>query len=156
MQKDILILANECLTICRDLVTCLEEERVALMGLNTEVLVQVNFKKENLGAQLKLSYQEMSKVAKFQYQAATLSEVAASLSVSLQAPWQHVLQELKETQIQLQNIAQSNQKFLKHSLKNLSLIVDNLKRLFGDQPLYSQQGKKVEGPQSGRMVEASY
>lgn len=156
MQKDILTLSAECLVICRELVACLEEERVALITLNTENIVQTNFKKETLGSELKLKYREVGLLAKAKHGADHLSQISSRLPVPVRETWDLTYSELKKSQLEVQALAEANQRFLRHSLKNLGLIVDNLKRLFGLTTLYSPQGKKVDGPQSGRMVEASY
>lgn len=122
----------------KELQECLHEERTALIELKTEIIVQTNFKKEDLGRQLTLRRKEFSQLAK------ELGTIPENWKERWQPEWEKIEVSCK-----------SNQDFIRHSLKNLNLIVDNLKRIFGENPTYSPTGKKVDGSGSGKMVEAS-
>lgn len=133
------LVGEECLRLATELKACLQEERTALIELRTETIVQTNFRKEDLGRQLA----EQRKL--FSALAHEVGELPEKWTERWSPAWAGIESQCRE-----------NQKFIQHSLRNLGLIVDNLKRLFGERSTYSPTGKKQETTSSGKMTEASY
>ena len=51
---------------------------------------------------------------------------------------------------------EDNQAFLRHSVRNMNLLMENMKRLLGDAPLYGAKGTSTQASASGKVVEAKY
>jgi len=132
-------LGEECLRLAGELNACLAEEREALIELNIEKIVQTNFRKDDLGRQLAEQRRNFS----------TLAKALGTLPENWVERWSPAWQAMETA-------CKQNQKFISHSLKNLSLIVDNLKRLFGESSTYTPAGKKHDSNTAGKMVEAKY
>ena len=71
-------------------------------------------------------------------------------------PWMEETEAFFKSWREVYALCEQNQRFIQHSLKNMGLIVENLKRLFGDNSLYSAAGKRVESQAPGKVVEARY
>lgn len=136
-----LALLKECVQLCAELEACLREERTALTALKTEALVQCNFRKETLGIQLKDKRRQL----RISVKVLTVEEAAAW--AAHEAEWLRRWDSVRRE-------CEFNQKLLQHSLKNLGLIVDNLRRIFGVNRTYSAAGKQVNATTSGSVVEA--
>ena len=101
---------EECLRLATDLSACLQEERAALIALNTEKIVQTNFRKEDLGRQLS----EQRKI--FSVLAHEVGDLPEDWTERWSFAW-----------IAIEKGCRENQTFIQHGLRNLGLIVDNLK-----------------------------
>ena len=138
-----------------ELKVVLEEERKALISLNTDQILITTSQKEALILKISRKRSEMKHFAKNQYQEADL-DILKFNDLALQEIWlqKKLIWKLNWEKVQVQ--CEANQKFIRHSMKNLGLLVDNLKRLFGQHPTYSASGKKVDASISGNVVEARY
>ena len=149
-------LMGECVSRCRELKDALEAERAALIFLKTEEVVEANNVKEAALAQLVKArgkfrdyiHEHFNVTASDQLEA-KLIEPYISRWRSLHAQWLAVWEQTRST-------CEVSIMFINHSQENLRAIGDNLKKLFGDRPLYSAQGKSVEKATQGRVVEAKY
>jgi len=138
-KEQLHLVGEECLRLAAELGACLLEEREALILLQTEKIVQTNFRKEDLGRQLAQQRKVFS----------GLAHDVGALPEKWTERWAPAWEMIEFR-------CRDNQKFIQHSLRNLGLIVDNLKRLFGERPTYTVTGKKSESSSSGKMTEASY
>ena len=129
----------QCLRLCAELRECLRQERSCVIRLDMDGILECNVRKEGLGAALQHKRREL----KMALQGETLS---AELSAAWSQAWAETRRQCEE-----------NQAFLKHSVRNMGLLVDNLKRLMGDDtPLYSNKGTPAQAGNTAKVVEAKY
>jgi hypothetical protein len=57
---------------------------------------------------------------------------------------------------QVHRTCDQNQRLLKHSLRNLGMLVENFKRLIGEKPTYSAKGMRVDTPFEGKVIEGRF
>lgn len=133
---------DECLRILSELIVSLRDERAAIIALSTDAIIQQVFRKEALGSTLLQCRREWH-----------------TLCVSVSPPPEMIATMQREWSVgwnELMQVCEGNQRFTRHSLRNLGNLVDNLRRLFGDGMLYSAKGAKVESSSVGKMMEATY
>lgn len=154
--RSLFFLQDECFSLATELKACLEEERKALIHLDTQLVVQTNARKENLSRTLAFKRKQMWSLVNAHFGI----ENTEGLEQFLQEPWMSQWMEKKNNWLKVWNettrVCETNQMFLRHSLRNLGVLVDHLKRLFGDQPLYTAKGSKADSNQQGKVVEKSF
>lgn len=156
LVQHIFVLLDECVHIAGELEACMWEERKCLVEFRIDDLPQTNLKKESLIGTLSRRRRELQKLVKFHYGAERLSDLASQLGEQERPAWLQHFQAWSDSWTKLRNTCEANQRFLKHSLKNLSFLVENLKRSLGDHSVYSAQGKRVDMGQAGKMLTARY
>jgi len=154
--RSIFLLQDECFVLAEELKTCLDEERSALIGLKTELIVHTNARKDNLGRQLKYKKKQIWNLVNSQYGLENTEGLEAHIAEPYRSEWLIKKANWLKIWKATSQTCETNQIFLGHSLRNLGLLVDNLKRLFGEQPLYTAKGAKAEAGSSGKVVEARF
>lgn len=154
--KTVFYLQDECLSIVKELKTVLLSERQALIGLDTQAVVETTAKKDHLGGLLKSKRAYLWRVLKTYYALEDSEGLEEKLREGDRAQWLIRKQEWIKNWDETTKLVEANQRFLKHSLRNFDLLADNLKRLLGEQPLYSAKGQKVDLSSPGKMVEGKY
>lgn len=154
--KTVFELQDDCLALVKALKEILVREKSALIGLDTDTVVETNAKKDFLGNQLKAKKGRMWILLKHQYALEDSEGLEEKLTGEWRAQWLEKKAAWLKHWEETIRLIESNQRFLKHSLKNFDLLADNLKRLLGQQPLYSAKGLRVDSMKLGKMVEAKY
>lgn len=95
-------------------------------------------------------------MAQVRYGITQLSELPEKLEEPLRELWNERQALWASNWEKVVALAQTNQQFIQHSLKNLSTLLDNLKQLFGKQSLYDQSGRPKDMNQSGKVTEGRY
>ena len=148
-------LSDECTSLALALREILAQERAALIGLNTDNILLLVSQKESLMLKLQRKRAELKNFARTQFQIEDLGQWHSGDEAVL-AAWKLKSEEWNAVWESVRSDCDSNQKFIKHSMRNLGLLVENLKRLFGQHATYSAQGKRIEQNSSGKVVEAKY
>ena len=86
----------------------------------------------------------------------TLSELSQELSPESAALWNESQKKWSRGWNHLVRQCEGNQGFLKHSLKNVDLLLTHLKHLFGDPGIYNQSGKRQDLSSSGKVLEGQF
>lgn len=142
--------------LAREFIDILKKEKAALIALKTDEIMSLTSEKEHSLSLVKKLREELHTDLKTYYGIES-SEFLETLLVGeekkewllLRNEWLKVWQE---------SVAQmeANQKFMNHSLKNISCLFENLKGLFGQKPIYSSKGQKVEAKIRTRVIEGRY
>lgn len=135
-------LSEACTHLANELVLALKKERDHLVQFDTEALLENNLEKEQKLKRLKLLREELKS--------------RLSGDGSPEAGYQNALEAWVTAWTALKNEAEFNQRFMKHSLRNMDLLTENLHRLFGLHTLYTQKGTRTEVKTSGKVVEGRY
>ncbi len=146
-------LSDECTQLAQELHKCFDTERVALIQFKTEELLEANRLKEEYLALLIEKREELRYFISQNFQEGTPEPWLAAPELKM---WQLKQEEWIQTWDRLRRTCESNQEFLKHSLRNLDLLAENLTRLFGLHSVYSNKGTRVERKPHGNVVEGSY
>lgn len=154
--KTIFHLQDDCLLIVKEIKEVLLKERKALIGLDTDAVAETNAKKDHLGGLLRNRKLKLWTLLKHQYEITDTEGLEEKLGEENRKIWLTKKSEWLKNWDETVVLMERNQKFLKHSLKNFDMLVDNLKRLLGDQPLYSAKGQRVDRSAQGRMVQGKY
>jgi FlgN protein len=154
MDQDLIfVLSDECITLSQAIRNCLENERQALIEFRTEDLIEANHQKENNLAALARKRIEIKRALEVRFGSLEPEALATEAWVQIwnqkKATWLNSWEALRKH-------AEENQEFLKHSLRNLDRLSENLKRLFGELTLYSAKGTRVDLKHEGNVVRAKY
>lgn len=142
-----------CIELAQALEACLSEERRWVIEFRTEMILENNLKKEELLREL-VEKRNLS-----------IKLLASDLcgKPATEALDQDSIQELTRLNIQwkdawqsLYKHCESNQSFLKHSLKNTEELYEDLTRAFTQTGTYSSKGIRNESMPSGNVVRGSY
>jgi hypothetical protein len=131
---------EECLRLCRELKSCLDEEWTCLVAYRPEGLLLTNQRKEGLIAAL------AAKKAELRLAQAQRNE---SLTDDARTEWSSAWELMRDR-------CEENQRFMRHSLRNMECLLDNIKHLMGRSSLYSSKGKRVDMVSEGKVVTAKY
>ena len=146
-------LNDECVHLADELHKCFDAERSALIQFKTEDLLEANRRKEEYLALLIEKREELRRFVAENFQDANpepwLDDPDLRIWSQKQEAWVQSWDRLRKT-------CESNQEFLKHSLRNLDMLAENLTRLFGLHSVYSNKGTRVERRPHGNVVEGSY
>ncbi|NBX92356.1 MAG: hypothetical protein EBQ85_03890 [Proteobacteria bacterium] len=154
--QDLLLSWNEeCIRLVGELCLVLDREREGLTSFDMEKIINSSVEKSSLMLRLKDKREALRKLAQVRY-GKPLSEVSSILPNSLLQQWEIGFTEWQRSWSKLQGKCESNQKLLKHSLKNLELLLGNLKHLFRNPGVYNQSGKRRDLSSSGRVLEGRY
>jgi len=139
-------ISQECALLANSLCEVLEKERLGLISFDIEKITQSTIEKSFLVKQLVLKRKEWNRFI------VCLDDFSLSD--------QKALQELQEKWEEVYEKAilkcQANQGLLKHSLKNIDLLLGNLKALFGNPSVYDQTGRKQDLSHSGKVLEGRF
>ncbi len=146
-------LSDECVQLANELHKCFDAERSALIHFKTEELLEANRRKEEYLALLIEKREELRRFIAENFQEGNpepwLTDADNRTWARKQEEWVQAWERLRRT-------CESNQEFLKHSLRNLDMLAENLTRLFGLHSVYSNKGTRVDRKPHGNVVEGSY
>ena len=148
-------LCDECITLAEELKDILLEERVALITLNTEEILILVSKKESGMMKLVRKRAEIKKIARTQFAEEDLQNLSFS-DEALNLEWKQKQTSWLKAWTEVRDVCERNQQFMGHSMKNLDLLVENLKRLFGQHGTYSHRGKRVDQNPEGSVLRGRY
>lgn len=146
---------KECISLAQQLCEVIEKERVALIGFNMDLITSSTAEKTSLMNRLKEKREALRKLANVRY-GKPLEAIENELPSELVDQWKESLKKWKLVWDELSRRSYSNQGLLKHSLKNLDLLLGNLKQLLGRPGIYNQSGKRQELSASGKVLEGRF
>jgi hypothetical protein len=152
-QQALITFTEECILLCRELIRILQVERKAVIEFETETLIQSNFEKEKTLAQL------TEKRTAFRNAKADLCgnhEVEDVISENLMPMWLIVKKEWIQTWEELRSLCENNHGFIRHSVRNLDLILEHLKKSLGIHSIYTAKGTKIDNQPQGNVVQGRY
>jgi hypothetical protein len=149
-------LQEQCTHMCTELKNCLIDERQACISLKWEELLLATSRKEDILRRLKVSKDALRALVKAHYQVESITEILGKLSEDEKSRWEILSGEWAKTWNQTRNWCDANQKLFAHSQRNLGMLVDHLKALFGEKATYSKSGAKVDLSGPGKVLEARY
>lgn len=152
----LLVCSDECISFIDAVETAMRLERQALVSLDIERMIHATSEKQAAVKRLEQSRHRLQKLVEMRFGVTTLSEVDAQLDESLLAPWQERQAVWARRWAELVTLAETNQGFIQHSMKNLGALIDNLKQLFGKQSLYDQSGRPKDLTGAGKVTEGRY
>lgn len=138
--------SDQCVLLATELSQILEKERVGLVSFDIEKITQSTIEKAFLVRQLGVRRKELKRLIGLENEEVLLAN----------ADWQIRLQNWKNEYSSLVLKCESNQQLLKHSLRNMDLLLGNLKSLFGNSSVYDQKGKKQDLSQAGKVIEGRF
>lgn len=139
-------ISQECALLANSLCEALEKERLGLISFDIEKITQSTIEKSFLVKQLVLKRKEWNRFV------ACLDGFSSSdqqVVQQLQKNWEELYKKLVLR-------CRANQGLLKHSLKNVDLLLGNLKTLFGNPSVYDQTGRKQDLSLSGKVLEGRF
>ncbi|MBY0371887.1 hypothetical protein K2X33_14475 [bacterium] len=142
--------------VCSELMEVLDRERTALILLKSDELVETTASKDMLTRRLVGLRNQIRDGARAWYGADSSAKLLDILPPHQRPEWEKHHKAWAECWSNLEMRARQGQKFLQHSGNNLSRFVDHWRRLLGDTPTYSAQGRKVESASTGKVFEAKY
>jgi len=142
----IVSISQECAFLANSLCETLEKERSGLICFDIERITQSTIEKSFLVKQLVLKRKELNK---FMGALDSFSVIDQQLLKEAQEKWEELYEKVFLK-------CQSNQGLLKHSLRNVDLLLGNLKTLFGNPSVYDQTGKKQDLSHSGKVLEGRF
>lgn len=148
--------SDQSVELCGELTQVLDREREALIFLKSDVLTETTITKEILVNRLRALRKNISDNARAWYGADSSEALVAILPPHQRPQWQERREAWSKTWAALEKHARQGQRLLQHSGVNLSRLIENWRRLLGDTPLYTAQGRKSESSTAGRVFEAKY
>ncbi len=147
---------DESLALCQELVDLLGRERTALILLKGEDLAEITMTKEVLVRKIVDVRRRIREAGKAWFGVESSVDLEKQLPDQQKKIWaEKHAQWTKQWSFACEQ-AQSSQLFLEHSQRNLGRLIDHWRRLIGDAPLYSSQGKKKDPASTGRVLERKY
>lgn len=143
---------DRCIQLAQTLDACLEEERTFLIELKMEELAETTLRKATLSRELVQERHRLRELVSFLVpqgldENTFLTEVSDETIRGKHREWNRTWNRTRFS-------CESNQRLLKNSARNLGMLSDHLKRLLGDKSRYSNQGKRVDSPATGRVIGA--
>jgi hypothetical protein len=149
-------LNDEAVRLCRIVFENLQDERLALISLDTPRISELLMQKEHHVQMLDNCRTKIGMIFTKEFQVDTPEAFEALLSVEQFPRWAAARTLWQNEWAKVVMLGNQNQTFLKHSMKNLSKFADHLKQLLGEPSRYSSKGDKVESSSEGRVLEASF
>ena len=146
--ENLLALNDEACALCAELTKTFEFERRYLIEFKTDELQENNLKKEDLLRDLSAKRFEVKSAASLLLPASLLDSSWKLAQAKWLSHWE-----------QMRTRCEENQNLIRHSLRNLDMISDNLMRLLGQLTLYNNKGSKIDlsvHKPSGTVVEGAY
>lgn len=147
---------RECVPLCADLSAALRAEREALIAFNINGLSEATLRKDQAMRAVQTRRTRMREVMLKQFGATESAALVDKFPVELQAEWLEADLAWQRAWTEVYSLCEQNQRFLKHSLRNLGLMLDHFKRLIGEKPTYSAKGTRVDKPFEGKVIEGRY
>lgn len=138
-------LNDQCIQLCDELQVLMEEERNCLIHFKSEELQDNNLAKDQSLALLRERREEYRRTRELIADEPSVATVLEEEQRRWERSWS-----------KLMSHAQDSQDFLKHSLRNVDLLLENVRRLFRVHTVYDAKGNRVDGPTSGKVVEGCY
>jgi hypothetical protein len=143
----------DCIRLSEALQECFRQERRLLMEFKTEGILENNLTKDQLLRELVQKRHALTRTLADEFMDQLPEQVldAAGLAQlkALQARWAASWNDLHRH-------CENNQGFLKHSLRNLERLSENLGRLFGLPVTYTAKGVRQDSKPQGNVVEGRY
>lgn len=146
---------KECVQLAEKLSHILEQEREALVSFEIEKIMTSTMEKSAILKQLLEKRTGLKKYVHVRF-GKPLSEVSSEIPEESVSEWKDSQAQWSLAWNQLVRKCESNQGFLKHSLKNVDLLLNHLKHLFGDSGIYNQSGKRQDLGSSGKVLEGRF
>lgn len=141
--------------MAEQLLKIVDKERQGLIAFDIEKITTSTIEKTALVNQLKEKREALKRLAHVRF-GKSLAEVESELSAEYLDSWRSQESKWRTTWLVLSKKCESNQELLKHSLKNMDLLLGNLKTLFGKPGVYNQSGKRQDLSSSGKVVEGRF
>lgn len=135
---------EECIVVTDTLILKINEERAFLVSWNTEQLFQNNQEKEDLINDILERRAKIEAAIKLDGELASTPEFIKAKKI-----WSEKWNTLRALCI-------DNKFFIQHSLDNVNLFVENLKKLMTNHKLYTSKGTAAVTQQAGKVVEGTY
>lgn len=149
-------LNSDCIRLCDELRQCFERERRAVIHFKIDDVMETNATKEALIRYLTARKNQLRECVREQFGLSDTAELESKLEGEVRLRWIDARKQWLKTWEETKQACLTNQHFLKHSLKNMTLIADHFKRQFGERTTYTAQGKRLETGTSGKVVEVRY
>ena len=159
MTKDITAifeLIDSCAFACQTLKESLDNEKKALIEFQMDALLENNQKKEMALTAVIERRERMDRWLQAELGSKDLAAMDPLLAEPALSQWKVKRLEWKRLWESTKLKCKENQNFIQHSLKNLSLFAEQLKKLFSVNNTYSNKGTQVEPTREGKVVEAEY
>jgi len=154
-HQTLLSLNQDCIQLAENLIRILEQERDALVSFEMEKIMKSTLEKSAAARQLSEKRNALRKYAQVRF-GKKLSEIQTALPEEELPAWNESQKQWMRVWDDLNRKCQGNQGFLKHSLKNVDLLLSNLKHLFGDPGIYNNAGKRQDLMSSGKVLEGRF
>jgi hypothetical protein len=160
MEKKIDTLWQWCdrsLQICDELKECLESERRSLIQLDMDKITEEVSRKQMISSELAKTRQELKTLLVDIWGTSSIEDIAKKSEASVfLALWREKEKTWTEKWEMVREATEYNQRFLRHSIKNLGQLMENFRRLLGEQIRYSPSGKPVDSEGSGKYIQKRY
>jgi flagellar biosynthesis/type III secretory pathway chaperone len=147
---------DESISLCRELQKVLSQERQSLLAFRGEDLAETTMAKEVTVAKILQSRKKLKEAGAAWFGVSSTEELTALLGDADKQVWITKQKDWKAEWKAICVQVERNQLFLKHSQKNLGRLIENWRRLLGQNPLYSSKGQKIESPSTGKVFEAKF
>ncbi|MFM8270546.1 MAG: flagellar export chaperone FlgN [Pseudomonadota bacterium] len=154
-QELLLAWSQECIDLAEKLFKVVEKERTGLIAFDIEKITSSTIEKTALVNQLKEKRESLKRLAQVRF-GKSLSDVESELDSDSVEKWRAQESKWRTSWLNLSSKCESNQGLLKHSLKNIDLLLSNLKTLFGNPGVYNQSGKRQDLSTSGKVLEGRF
>jgi flagellar biosynthesis/type III secretory pathway chaperone len=153
IDPSIVGLFNTCTRLAADLQECFRAERLSLVQFKTDHILENNVQKDQLLQQLLGARERLRRASK-----ALLGDLPPEVLFDSEtlSEWTLLNENWNKTWQKLYDCCSENQRFLRHSLRNLDRLSENLSRLFGILSTYSNKGTRVDTKPQGNVVEGRY
>lgn len=141
---------------CEELQQVLSRERVSLIALRGDELMEIIMSKEMMVSRLFALRKQIREGIKRWYGAETVADLERGLSEAERLRWRDLQGRWKTTWEKTRDEVERNQSFLKHSQRNLGRLIEHWRGLLGESPLYSAKGQKVDADSTGKVFEAKF
>ncbi len=152
----VFFLQQKATELCGLLYNTLQKERLALINLKTDEILALSTEKEHQISILKRLRKEMHEILAANYLLESSENFENLLASPEKEEWLALRAEWLTSWDKAKHQIEHNQKFMTHSLKNVSGLIENLRGLFGQKATYSAKGSKVEPKMRARVVEGRY
>lgn len=147
---------RECAQLCEELRAGLRAERQALVSFQMNELAEATMRKELATRSLQTRRNRMREMMLKQFGTNDAALLVDKLPEAARAAWREADANWQLQWAETYSICEQNQRFLKHSLRNMGMMLDHFKRLIGEKPTYSAKGQRVDKPFEGKVTAGRY
>ncbi len=148
--------ADESISLCQQLQELLVRERNALIALKGDELAETTMSKEATVARILAIRRKIREAGKSWYAVESSSGLEGKLEPARGRIWAEKHARWQREWEATRGMVERNQRFLKHSQRNLGRLVEHWRAQLGETPLYSAKGMKVDAPATGKVFQAKY